>query len=82
MPGTILNTGNAAVLKRDDLYSYGVYILVGVILYLILHIAFLFLTCTVNGFSCLNQTSRQEVDCSTSSCNHFSKATLEIEVYY
>lgn len=46
MPGTILNTGNAAVLKRDDLY-YGVYILVGVILYLILHIAFLFLTCTV-----------------------------------
>ena len=35
MPGTILNTRNAAVLKRDDLCSYGVYILVGMILYCI-----------------------------------------------
>ena len=35
MPGIILNTRNAAVLKRDDLYSYRVYILVGMILYCI-----------------------------------------------
>lgn len=35
MPATVLNTRNAAVLKRDGVNSYGVYILVGMILYCI-----------------------------------------------
>ena len=76
MPATILNTRNAAVLKRDGVNSYGVYILVGMILYCI------FISKVYYGFSFLNQTSRQEVDCSTPRYNYFSKAISEIEVYY
>lgn len=41
MLDTILNTGVAGVVRRDDLNSHGVYVVVGLILYLILYCIFI-----------------------------------------